>query len=80
MNVVAKSGSAVVLDGETLDAAAFEPVGESGLGVSRQHLGKGEVHTMSSSAAFGIVVYGYGMYTSYMYPGGLDLKPIQVPR
>jgi hypothetical protein len=28
--------------------------------------------------AFGISVYGYGSYTSYWYPGGLDLKSIVV--
>ena len=27
----------------------------------------------------GIVVYGYGQDTSYMYPGGLDLKRITEP-
>ena len=27
----------------------------------------------------GIVVYGYGAYTSYMYPGGLDLQRISPP-
>jgi hypothetical protein len=30
-------------------------------------------HTATSSSAFGIQVYGYGSYTSYMYPGGLNL-------
>jgi hypothetical protein len=30
-------------------------------------------HTATSSSAFGIEVYGYGSYTSYMYPGGLNL-------
>ena len=38
-----------------------------------------EVHTINSSAAFGIVVYGYGRFTSYMYPGGLDLERISPP-
>ena len=28
---------------------------------------------------FGITVYGYGQYTSYMYPGGADLQRITVP-
>ena len=55
-------------------------MGSSGLGVVRHALPKGAVHTMSSDVPFGIVVYGYGMYTSYMYPGGLDLKTIDVPR
>jgi hypothetical protein len=30
-------------------------------------------HTASSTSAFGIQVYGYGSYTSLMYPGGLNL-------
>ena len=31
------------------------------------------VHNASSATPFGIEVYGYGSYTSYMYPGGLNL-------
>ncbi len=30
-------------------------------------------HTATGTMAFGIEVYGYGSYTSYMYPGGLNL-------
>ncbi len=30
------------------------------------------------SRPFGITVYGVGDYTSYMYPGGLDLEKIFV--
>ena len=43
-------------------------------------------HTASSTSAFGIQVYGYGSYTSLMYPGGLNLtkttlyEPSMVPR
>ena len=33
-------------------------------------------HSITGSAAFGITVYGYGQYTSYWYPGGLDLSTI----
>ena len=33
---------------------------------------------MSGTKNFGIVVYGYGSYTSYMYPGGLNLEKIIV--
>ena len=32
------------------------------------------VNSASSSQPFGIEVYGYGAYTSYMYPGGLNLN------
>ncbi len=31
------------------------------------------VHTATGNQPFGIEVYGYGYFTSYMYPGGLDL-------
>jgi len=27
----------------------------------------------SSAGSFGIQIYGYGSYTSYWYPGGLNL-------
>jgi hypothetical protein len=27
---------------------------------------------------FGIAVYGLAPYTSYMYPGGLDIKEINI--
>ena len=36
----------------------------------------GGVHRLEGTAAFGVWVYGFGNYTSYMYPGGLDLKVI----
>ncbi|MEI2659034.1 MAG: IgGFc-binding protein [Bifidobacterium adolescentis] len=32
--------------------------------------------TSPSDKPFGISVYGYGQYTSYWYPGGLDLEPL----
>jgi hypothetical protein len=32
------------------------------------------VHDASGNATFGIEVYGYGYFTSYMYPGGLNLS------
>ena len=37
-----------------------------------------ETHNVSGDMAFGIVVYGYGSYTSYMYPGGLNLNAINI--
>ena len=38
-----------------------------------------EVFRIGGSEPVGIVVYGYGAFTSYMYPGGLDLKKIAPP-
>lgn len=36
----------------------------------------GGPHAATSDQPFGIVVYGYGRYTSYMYPGGLNLNKL----
>jgi hypothetical protein len=33
-------------------------------------------HDLHANEPFGVVSYGFGLYTSYMYPAGLDLKPI----
>jgi hypothetical protein len=79
VNVVAPTGTAVTLDGNALAATAFTPIGGSGFAVARVELSSAEVHTIDSAQPFGIVVYGYGLYTSYMYPGGLDLKRISPP-
>lgn len=79
VNVVAPTGTQITLDGAALPTNKFTPIGSSGFSVARHELDATEVHTIQSSSAFGIVVYGYGRYTSYMYPGGLDLKRITPP-
>ena len=79
VNVVAPIGAAVEVDGTILTGADFAPIGSSGKGVARLALSKTPHHRASASEPFGIVVYGYGQYTSYMYPGGLDLKKIEEP-
>jgi hypothetical protein len=76
VNVIAPPGASVFLDGEALSSSEFVGVGNSGLTVARRELRPIDVHLMTSASSFGIVVYGYGKDTSYMYPGGLDLKRI----
>ncbi len=71
VNVIAQTGAAITLDGAT-PKQAFTPIGTSGYGVARIKLTGGN-HAISGDSAFGIAVYGYGAYTSYMYPGGLNL-------
>ncbi len=76
VNVVAPTKAIVTLDGVML--ANFKPIGNTGHGVARIPLnsaGDGN-HTISATLPFGISVYGYGQYTSYWYPGGLDLTPL----
>lgn len=76
VNVVAPVKAIVLLDGISL--VSFAPIGNTGFGVARVPLnnaGNGN-HNISATLPFGISVYGYGQYTSYWYPGGLDLTPL----
>ncbi|MSP15355.1 MAG: hypothetical protein EXR73_01870 [Myxococcales bacterium] len=78
VNVTAPTGAAIVLDGAAV--TGFIAVGGSGYGVAKVELGAGinGNHTMSGDEPFGVSVYGYGRYTSYFYPGGLDLATITI--
>lgn len=76
VNVTAPMGASVMLDGRAV--TGFTPVGATGFGVARVSV-RGGAHTMTGDQPFGIVVYGFGNYTSYMYPGGLDLEAIDIP-
>jgi hypothetical protein len=79
VNVTAPLGASVTLDGNPV--TGYTPIGSSGLGVAKVQLGPGQGgnHGISGDVPFGISVYGYGQYTSYWYPGGLDLAPIPEP-
>jgi hypothetical protein len=79
-DVVTPMGASVVLDGIAIDQAGWRPIGD-GYGVLRVPLagvnprGLG-AHVLMASAPFGLQVLGYGEYTSYQYPGGLNLMQI----
>jgi len=75
VNVIATGTAQVFLDGEPLASTEFAALGSSSP-VARRQLSATGVHRMTSPRPFGIVVYGYGKDTSYMYPGGLDLRRI----
>jgi hypothetical protein len=79
VNVIAPAGTTVEVDGTLLTPPDFSPIGDSGKGVARLPLSKQPYHRASAAEPFGLVVYGYGKYTSYMYPGGLDLAKIEPP-
>jgi hypothetical protein len=73
VNVLAAEAASIVLDGTTLPASQFARIGSTGYKVARVKISGGP-HLITSASTFGINVYGVGSYTSYMYPGGLDLK------
>ncbi len=78
VDVTAPAAASVMLDGSPV---TFTPIGTTGYGLARIYpltagpAGDGN-HKISGNGKFGITVYGYGMYTSYWYPGGLDLTDI----
>jgi hypothetical protein len=77
--VVGPDNAAPILDGKPL--TAFTPLAE-GLGVWRATLGAGlggGAHTLTSDQPVGLQAMGYGAYTSYQYPGGLNIKIISPP-
>jgi hypothetical protein len=55
-------------------------VGGQPFGIAHEQLlSAKEGHSISGDATFGLYVYGYGSRTSYMYPGGLDLRVQSIP-
>jgi hypothetical protein len=80
VDVVAPSGAGVTVDGAVL--GNFTPIAGSGWQLAHVTLDDGPAgdgnHLAAGDVPFGIAVYGYGMDTSYWYPGGLDLHPITV--
>ena len=83
VDITAHANASVTLDGQPV--ANFQPIGTSGFSLARVTplnngpLGDGN-HSITGSEPFGIQVYGYGMDTSYWYPGGLDLDLVPIGR
>lgn len=74
VNVTAPAGAEVTIAGQG-PVTGWRAVGGTGFQTARVEI-PGGTHTITSSQGFGIVVYGFGSYTSYMYPGGLDFEQI----
>ena len=75
VNVVVPAGGSILIDGVAIDPAEFVEIGETGMLVARHPI-EGGAHFIEGDRNFGIVTYGYGSYTSYMYPGGLNLETV----
>lgn len=76
INVIAHEGQVVTLDGKLVQG--FTTLEGTETAVARIPV-KGGIHRASSPGAFGLVLYGYATYTSYMLPGGTDLNLINGP-
>jgi hypothetical protein len=80
-DVVAPSNANLMLDGAAVTTAGA-PVMGTGYAVFRIKLAAGTAagaHTLVSDQPAGLQVLGYGSYTSYQYPGGLNLLSIAPP-
>jgi len=76
VNIVASPGAEIVLDGVALDPSSFVPIEGTEYSVLRRKLNKNETHELEGKQPFGAVVYGYGHYTGYMVPAGLDVRRV----
>jgi hypothetical protein len=79
VDIIQPMTASVVLDGTPI--AQQPTVISSKYGINRVQLGAGNngAHVLTSSEAVGIQVVGYGSYTSYQYPGGMNLRTIAPP-
>jgi hypothetical protein len=80
VNITAPMDAIITLDGDPTPLSGFVAIGTTGYGLLRVTLsnaGDGN-HRLVGDQPFGISVYGYGQYTSFWYPGGLDLGEIVV--
>ena len=73
LTIIQPVGAEIIVNGAPVPAAT--PIPGTDWAIVRQSLPAG-THSASSTLPFGIMVQGFGSYTSYLFPGGLDLRPI----
>jgi len=72
----------ITIDGQAITASQYTPIGATGYGVAQLNVtstgtnGAHRIVAPNNTIKFGIEVYGFAQYTSYLYPGGLDLEYI----
>jgi hypothetical protein len=81
VDVVQPADAEVTVDGSVVSVAKEPIPGDPEYVLVRVPLGKGQdgAHVLEATAPVGIQVVGYGEYTSYQYPGGLNLTAIAPP-
>jgi len=75
IDVIASTGSEVTWNDDVIPSSEFHAVGASGFSVARlSGVEPGKRHVLRSDSSFGVQVYGFGRYTSWMTPGGLETR------
>lgn len=73
LNITAPTGASVTRNGGVV--TGWQEIPGTGYSVARVKVNGGS-HDLESTEKFGVVIYGFGSFTSYMYPGGLDFEVI----
>lgn len=77
VNIVSPEGADLDLDGNPVVGAASIPTGAGWITrIVSVRPGSHVVRSVDSTTRFAIKVWGIAPFTSYAYPGGLDLRPI----
>ena len=72
-NIIARQGQSVTLNGS--EVQGFTLIEGTSWRIAQVQINAG-IQKANSAQPFGVWVYGFGAYTSYMYPAGLDLRVI----
>ena len=77
VDVIAPAGTKLMLDGSDVSSKLASISGTDWFNARLLlDAGKDGVHSLVADKPVGIQVIGYGDYTTYMYPGGLNLGEI----
>ncbi len=79
INVIAPRGAMVTLDGNMLMGTPVNVGSNLVVYYLNVPAGAHELKTMTNVERVGLKVYGVASFTSYAFPGGLDLAPISPP-
>lgn len=74
IDVIAATGSNVWLNGQVISETEFRAIGASGLSVARVQVKAGQIVELRGDKPLGAQVSGFGAYTSYRMPAGVDLR------
>jgi hypothetical protein len=75
IDLIASTGSDVLLNNEPIASEQFRAIGASGLSVARiVGVEPGKRYELRSDKAFGVQVYGFGKFTGWMVPGGIEMR------
>jgi hypothetical protein len=82
VDIVQPMSAMLTVDGAASGVTPVAIGSGSGFGIARVPLGGGQnngAHVIEASEPVGAQVIGYGSYTSYQYPGGMNLVTIATP-